>query len=136
MKIKNILLIENSEIDILVITETLLLKNNQFKFKIIRNGSDTEGYSPIGLVQGHQEKPDLVIVNEELIDIEEINTLLKTLNYYVDAIPIVLFTSSKFRVLSDLEERVNEVVVKPLEINAFINAIHNISRTWLNTVSA
>ncbi|WP_031443968.1 response regulator [Arenibacter algicola] len=133
MKIKNVLLIEDSEIDIVVIKETLLRQKNHFEIKVIRNDSDADLYNPLSIIDGLREKPDLVIVNEELIYVDQIHSLLKTLYYYMDFVPIVLFTASKCKVMSDLDEKVSEVVVKPLEINEFVRSIQRISYSWLTT---
>lgn len=126
MKANSILIIENSELDILLIKEALMQNEPLCEVKIIKDGPAAALYTPFLTLQGLQEKPDLIIVNEALLHIDEINELLTSRKPHQDSIPIVLLTE-KDKVIKYNIKDIREVITKPLEVKKFVDAILKIS---------
>ena len=126
MKTNNILIIENAELDIFLIKEALMQNNSFCEVKVIKDGPSAVLYMSFLTMQEPQEKPDLIIVNEELLYIDEINELLTSRKPHTDPIPIVLLTE-KAKTVNYKNKDIIKVIKKPLEVKKFVEAILKIS---------
>ena len=137
MNSMHILLVEDNEGDILLITDAI----NDFKTKTtisaVKNGKLALEYLfKIGQFE-NAVRPDIIIldINLPLKNGLEILKLIKK-NDFTKVIPVIMFTtsSSKNDILQSYSNYANAFITKPIEVNDFIEAIKSIEKFWLQTV--
>ena len=133
----HILLVEDNEGDILLITDAI----NDFKTKttinVVKNGKLALEYLfKIGQFE-NAVYPDIIIldINLPLKNGLEILKLIKK-NDFTKVIPVIMFTtsSSKNDILQSYTNYANAFITKPIDVIDFIEEIKSIEKFWLQTV--
>lgn len=137
MKVIDILLIEDSEGDIRLVREALKegkMLNNLF---VAKNGVEAMDFLLKKEPYTDTVRPDLIILDlnlpkkngrEVLEEIKSSDTL--------KSIPVVILTTSneEIDILTTYNLHVNCYIVKPLDINQFINVVAQIEEFWFGIV--
>lgn len=131
MNTKNILLIENCEMDAVLIKESLEQKGVLCKIKVVKDSIEAVLYAENLKLDPSSEKPDLIIANEDLIDINGINILSKIKTNSRSSLPVIILTSTKKQFSPTFNPHASCYITKPLEINQFIKVIQEIKYFWL-----
>lgn len=136
MKINHILLVEDNEGDIMLITDAI----DDFEFKttlsVVKNGKMALEYLfKIGQFE-HSVNPDIIIldINLPLKNGLEVLQLIKS-NDFIKTIPVVMFTTSstKSDIMKSYANYANAFVTKPVEVLDFLETIKSIGKFWLQT---
>ncbi|MFC4721723.1 response regulator [Geojedonia litorea] len=137
IKSAHILLVEDSEGDILLTTEALEDSKIINKISIVRNGEEALNYVFKKGDYEHVELPDLILldINLPLKNGHEVLQAIKA-NDAVKHIPIIMLTtsSSEVDVRRSYKEHANCYITKPVDVNEFIKAVTSIEDFWLNLV--
>lgn len=131
MQPKKILLFENGPLDAILIPESLQQKGVLCNIHVLKENKEIGMYLehlPLNLIQ---ETPDLIIINEELINWKGVNMVSKIRNS-AQLIPIIVLTSIANKQRSHDNTLVNCFIDKPLEIKAFIKVIQELKHIWLS----
>ncbi len=131
MYTKNILLIENCEMDAVLIKESLEQKGVLCKINVVKDSLEAILYAENLKLDPTSEKPDLIIANEELIDFDGINILSKIKNSSKSSLPVIILTSAKKQFSPTFNPHACCYITKPLEINDFVKVIQEIKYFWL-----
>lgn len=136
MKINHILLVEDNEGDIMLITDAI----DDFEFKttlsVVKNGKMALEYLfKIGQFINAVD-PDIIIldINLPLKNGLEVLQLIKS-NDFIKTIPVVMFTTSstKSDIMKSYANYANAFVTKPVEVLDFLETIKSIGKFWLQT---
>jgi CheY-like chemotaxis protein len=135
MNTKNVLLIENSLIDAILIQESLQQNGNLGNINLFEDGFEAIVHIENILQNKKTNIPDLIIANEDLIIINGVNLLSKISDLNNFYIPVIILTSSG----SELQPHFNKhsccYLNKPLEIKEFLRIIKEIKYYWLSLVN-
>ncbi len=131
MKTKNILLIEDCEMDIVLIKESLDQKGVLCEIEVVKNSIEALLYAENLNIDPTFKKPDLIIVNEELITVDGINILSKIKNSSSFSLPVIMLTSTKRNLKPIINPHASCYIEKPLEVNEFVKVIQEIKYFWL-----
>lgn len=131
MKTKNILLIEDCEMDIVLIKESLDQKGVLCEIEVVKNSIEALLYAENLNIDPTFKKPDLIIVNEELITVDGINILSKIKNSTASSLPVIMLTSTKRNLSPTFNPHASCYIEKPMEVNEFVKVIQEIKYFWL-----
>ncbi|MEZ4969781.1 MAG: hypothetical protein R2814_09035 [Flavobacteriaceae bacterium] len=134
MKIKNVLLIENSVLDALLIKVSLQQNGELCNIHLMEDGFEAVLHTQSLLEQGSKEVPDLIIANKDLVMINGENILSKMEglgNFYI---PVIIMTSSGDEALPLFNGQTCCIINKPLEVQEFISIFRDIKDNWLTVV--
>lgn len=134
MKTAQILLVEDNEGDIVLTIHALEECNIISEINVVKNGQEALDFLFQRGKYTHVEKPDLILLDinipifsghEVLKQVKEDDTL--------KSIPIIILTTSSSQKDVDLayEYHANSYVMKPLEMEAFLQTILKIGEFWL-----
>jgi CheY-like chemotaxis protein len=137
MKTIHILLIEDNEGDILLMTEALKEGKIFNKISVVRDGIEA-----IDFLKKRNQFATVALPNLILLDInlpkKSGHEVLKEIKTDLDLkhIPIIMLTTSSFEkdILLANENNANSFIVKPVEVNEFINAVSKIEDFWLSFI--
>ena len=134
MKIAEILLVEDNEGDIFLTKEAFEESKIACKIEVCKNGEDALDYLFKKGIHSNANKPDLILLD---INIPKINGLevLKQIKLDVDLrkIPIIMLTTSSNKADIDkaYENHANSYIIKPIDMQEFLNAVLKIEEFWL-----
>lgn len=135
MKRNNILLVEDNEGDIVLTLDAFEENNSNANISVVRNGEEALDY-----LYGRGEyksapKPSLVLLDINLPVYSGLEVLdkIKSDND-LRPIPVIMLTTSS--VDRDIErayrKKANSYVVKPIDMDEFVDTISGIEQFWLN----
>jgi len=130
----NILLIEDNEGDVELILEAFNSHSTMLEISVIDNGED----ALLSLKCKEGILPDLILLDINLpkVDGREVLRFVKN-DEELKKIPVVMLTSSNLQ--KDIEYSYNNYancyMVKPGNLNDFINMIKSIETFWINSVT-
>lgn len=137
MKPINILLVEDSEGDILLITEALEEGNISNEINIVKNGWEAIRYLKKIEEYSNAKVPDIVLldVNMPKMNGHEVLKNIKN-NEHLKHIPVIMLTtsSSKEDVYKAYKNYVNCYITKPHEVSEFSELVATIENFWGSTV--
>ena len=137
MKKVHILLVEDNEGDILLTTEALEERKIINQISVVRNGKDAIDFVFQQGKYEQAERPDLVLldVNLPLKNGHEVLHAIKN-NDHTKSIPVVMLTTSSTEkdIRLSYQHYANCYITKPVEINAFMQAITCIEDFWIQLV--
>ena len=137
----HILLVEDNEGDILLTTEAFEESNIKSKISVARNGQEALDflYNTGNFVNA--EKPDLILldINMPIVSGHEVLEKIKN-DPNLKTIPVIMLTTSSNQQDIDraYKNHANSYIIKPIEIEDFLDAILKIEEFWLklSTLSA
>lgn len=137
MKPVHILLVEDNEGDIILITEALEEGKVKNTISITRNGWDAIQY--LEKKSGHEEAitPDLIILDVNLPKLNGHEVLMKIKNNErFKHIPVIMLTtsSSEADIYKAYKNHVNCYITKPVDVKNFISVITSIENFWISIV--
>nr|WP_256483905.1 response regulator [Aliihoeflea sp. 40Bstr573] len=130
-----ILLVEDNPADIELTIAALRKTNIANEIVIARDGVEALDYIFCeGVHEGRDgEHPAVILLDLKLPKVDGIEVLEKVKNHpHHRNIPIVMLTSSREEsdVVRSYQQGVNSFVVKPVDFNAFFEAIRNLGLVW------
>ncbi|HSF52978.1 MAG TPA: response regulator [Algoriphagus sp.] len=130
-----ILLVEDNEGDILLTTEALEECKVSNELKVLRDGSEALHFLLTKSKQSLDELPDLILLDINLPK-KNGHEVLESVKNHPDLkhIPIIILTtsSSEIDILRAYQEHANCYIIKPLEVNEFLNVTSKIEEFWMN----
>lgn len=137
LKLLQILLIEDSKSDAVLISETLSESKLLNELNIVRDGVEATDYLYKRGKYTHVSRPDLILLDlnlpkkngRELLAQIKADENLKT-------IPVVVLTTSSDEtdILKSYQLHVNCYLVKPVDLEQFITVVRSIENFWLALV--
>ncbi len=137
LKVLQILLIEDSKSDAVLISETLSESKLLNELNIVRDGVEATDYLYKRGKYTHVSRPDLILLDlnlpkkngRELLAEIKADENLKT-------IPVVVLTTSSDEtdILKSYQLHVNCYLVKPVDLEQFIAVVRSIENFWLALV--
>jgi len=131
MDSKNILLIENCDLDAILIKESLMQNGALYNINLLGKRKEIVAHLENILTPNGSDIPDLIIANEELIMHNGVNILAQIgglANYYI---PVIILSSNGPAVRPLYNKNTCCVINKPLEVSEFLNIIKEIKFNWL-----
>lgn len=132
-----ILLVEDNEGDILLTTEALLDCKVANELKVLKDGSEALHFLLTQSRQSLNELPDLILLDINLPK-KNGHEVLESVKNHPDLkhIPIIVLTtsSSEMDIQRAYQVHANCYIIKPLEVNDFLNVTSKIEEFWLNIV--
>ena len=133
----NLLLCEDNPGDLYLIENSFYKSKIEYSIDKILNGNEVMQYLRQEAKYQYATRPDILILDLNLPGkhgfeiIEEIKA-----DPLLRAIPIVVLTSSKAKedVLTSYQLQASCYIVKPSDLQAFLNATRQIENFWLNLV--
>ena len=136
-KIINILLVEDSPLDIKMVQEAFTDLKIENSLHVTTDGEDAMDFLRRTGKHAHSPRPDLILLDLNLPrkDGREVLSEIKT-DQSLKRIPVVILTSSRAEedVVKSYDLHVNCFVRKPIDAHLFIDAVKNISSFWLTVV--
>lgn len=134
MKKVHVLLIEDNEGDILMIQEAFEERNIIEKISVVTDGKTALEFLFQTGEYKNVEKPDIILldINLPIKNGHEVLMAIKK-NALTCKIPVIVLTTSSSQNDIDLsyEHQANSYVTKPIEVDAFYEAIHKIEDFWI-----
>ncbi|MBD2166548.1 response regulator [Calothrix membranacea FACHB-236] len=137
LKVLQILLVEDSKSDAVLIAETLCESKFLNKLSIVRDGAEATDYLYKRGKYVDVTRPDLILLDlnlpkkngRELLAEIKADQNLKT-------IPIVILTTSSAEtdILKSYQLHVNCYLVKPVDLEQFVEVVRSIEHFWLALV--
>lgn len=135
MKTTHILLVEDNEGDILLTTEALEEGKIFNKISVVRDGKQAMDFLKKRNEYTNVELPDLILLDINLPK-QNGHEFLKLIraDSEIKHIPIIMLTtsSSEKDMLTANKNFANYYIIKPVDVEDFINAIIKIEDFWLN----
>jgi two-component system response regulator len=130
MRVLNVLLIEDSQMDINLVRTALARSDRHTSLTAIENGEEALAYLWQCVDNGHM--PDVMILDLNLVGLDGWDILKECkASPYLKSVPIVVFTSTamfeEIRFCYDLGADL--VVSKPADLQGFLGAVQEIE-TW------
>lgn len=131
MDSKNVLLIENFDLDAILIMESLQQNGQPCNVYLLKQRGEIAAYLDNVLTPHSGEIPDLIIANEELIMLNGVNILAqigKLSNYHI---PVIILNSNGPNLRPLLNKDTCCFINKPLDVKEFMAVIKEIKYYWL-----
>ncbi|TKC06706.1 response regulator [Pedobacter polaris] len=132
-----ILLVEDSEGDILLTTEALVEGRINSKLFVVKDGWEAIQYLEKKGKYSNSITPDLVLLDVNLpkINGHEVLKFIKS-KENLKHIPVVMLTtsSSEKDIMNSYQNNVNCYITKPVDSEEFIRAIASIKDFWISVV--
>ncbi len=136
-KDKIILLVEDNEGDIVLITDAFEEASIAVTLKIVRNGQDALSFLMKKNGYENEPRPDLIILDVNLPRLNG-HEVLKVIKEDEDLrrIPVVMLTtsSSPSDINRSYQNHVNCYITKPVDVDDFMKAVVSIESFWINIV--
>jgi chemotaxis family two-component system response regulator Rcp1 len=133
-----ILLIEDNEGDVELITEAFKEYKINLDINVVSNGEEAINYLNLKARHGMEHRPDLILLDINLpkVDGKEVLHFIKT-DDILKTIPVVMLTSSSLEkdIYYAYSNQANCYIVKPANLDKFIDVIHHIESFWLDYVT-
>ncbi len=132
----NILLVEDNPGDVRLIQEALRDEKDHIHLHVVTDGPDAIDFLYQRNDHENAPRPNLVLLDLNLPSLNG-ETILETIKSDPDLrkIPVVILTSSQAN--DDIEKsyqlHANAYLIKPVDPNAFMNAIQRLHRFWIDT---
>lgn len=137
MKQIHILLIEDNEGDILLITEALNEGKILNNITVLKDGWEAIQFLEKNGNYANASAPDLILLDVNLpkMNGHEVLKSIKT-NDKIKHIPVIILTtsSSEKDILLAYRNYVNCYITKPVEVNNFLEVVSSIENFWINLV--
>lgn len=134
---RKILLIEDNEVDISIISQAFNSREQEKELDVIRDGEQALKYLKREGEYTNISLPDLIILDLN-IPIKSGIDILKEIKPLKDVkrIPVIVLTASEldWDVISTYDFHANCFIKKPNDPEELVNTIHNIDNFWCNTV--
>ncbi|MEQ8421118.1 MAG: response regulator [Arenibacter algicola] len=135
MKTKNVILIENSLIDAILIKESLQQDKQYYNVYLAEDGFEAVVHFENMNLNRAEDIPDLIIANEELIMINGVNILSKINNLDNFFIPVIILSSTGPTEYPHFHKNTCCLINKPLDVKEFLKIIKEIKYCWLNLIN-
>lgn len=135
MKAKNVLLIENCDLDAILIKESLKQNGKLCNINLLQHRGEVAAYFEKLIVQKKNEIPDLIIANWELIMNNGVNMLSPLSSLENSFIPVVILTTSGPNMRPHFNKQTCCYIKKPLDVREFLAIIKEIKYSWLSFVN-
>ncbi|MBC8770079.1 hypothetical protein H4O18_18915 [Arenibacter sp. BSSL-BM3] len=132
---KNVLLIENSMLDAILIKDCLQQNGDFCNINLFEDGFEAILHIGSILQNKKNEIPDLIIANEDQIIINGVNLLSKISDLTNIYIPVIILTSSGSELHPHFNKHSYCYLNKPLEIKEFLRVIKEVKYYWLSLVN-
>ena len=132
-----ILLIEDSDGDIVLITQALKKAHVTNGVTVIKDGDEALKYLRKKDKHIDVETPDLILLDINLPKIDGIEVLAEIKNDpLLMAIPVVMLTTSESErdVINSYNNHANCYIVKPVDLKKFIDVVQLIKEFWISIV--
>ncbi len=137
MKPVNILLVEDNEGDIILLTEALEEEKIMNKLSIVKNGWDAIQFLEKKGEFKYAATPDLILLDVNLpkLNGHEVLTKIKTSDE-LKHIPVIILTtsSSEKDIYKAYQNHANCFITKPVEVKNFIKVVTSIENFWISVV--
>lgn len=137
MKSAHILLVEDNDGDILLTTEALSERKFINHISVVKNGRDALDFVFRRGKYAEAEPPDLILLDANL-PFKNGHEVLKAIKSEdrTKRIPVIMLTtsSSDRDIHLSYDNHANCYITKPVEMDAFLTAIHSIEDFWLQLV--
>ncbi|MDZ7755426.1 response regulator [Rhodohalobacter sp.] len=137
MKSIHILLVEDNEGDVVLIKEALEEGRIANDISVCRDGEKAIHYLTKEKEYKDALKPDLILLDINLPrkNGHEVLQFVKQTDG-LKHIPVIMLTtsSSEIDITKSYKEHANCYITKPMEVNAFLNAMMQIEQFWFNLV--
>jgi chemotaxis family two-component system response regulator Rcp1 len=131
----NILLVEDSKLDIKMVQEAISEENEKSNLHVIMNGEEAIDFLRGSGKHKNAPRPDLVLLDLNLPrkDGREVLADLKS-DPKLQQIPVVILTSSRAEedILKAYDLQANCYILKPIDANQFLDKIRFIFSFWLS----
>lgn len=137
MKEVKILLVEDSDGDIVLITQALKKANVTNGVTVIKDGDAALKYLRKEGSYHDVETPDLILLDINLPKIDGIEVLVEVKNDPIlMTIPVVMLTTSESEkdIINSYNNHANCYIVKPVDFKKFIDVVHLIKEFWITIV--
>lgn len=132
-----ILLVEDNEGDIFLITEALEEGKIVNKISVTKDGKEAIDFLEKRGKYKNEETPDLILLDVNLPkkNGHEVLTYIKTAEN-LKQIPVIMLTtsSSDKDILLSYKNYANCFITKPLDVNNFLTIVSSIESFWINIV--
>ena len=133
----HILLVEDNEGDIFLITEALEEGKIVNKISVLKDGKEAIDFLEKQGKYKNEETPDLILLDINLPkkNGHEVLEYIKT-SENLKQIPVIMLTtsSSDKDVLLSYKNHANCFITKPLDVNNFLTIVSSIESFWINIV--
>ena len=133
----HILLVEDNEGDIFLITEALEEGEIVNKISVTKDGKEAIDFLEKKGKYKNEETPDLILLDVNLPkkNGHEVLTYIKTAEN-LKQIPVIMLTtsSSDKDILLSYKNYANCFITKPLDVNNFLTIVSSIESFWINIV--
>lgn len=133
----HILLVEDNEGDIFLITEALEEGKIVNKISVTKDGKEAIDFLEKRGKYKNEETPDLILLDVNLPkkNGHEVLTYIKTAEN-LKQIPVIMLTtsSSDKDILLSYKNYANCFITKPLDVNNFLTIVSSIESFWINIV--
>ena len=135
MNSKNVLLIENSMVDAILIKDALQQNGKLCNINLFEDGPEAITYIENILLNNKNEIPDLIIANEEVVKCNGVNLLSKIGDLNNFYIPVIILTSSRSYLQPHFNRHTCCYLNKPLDVKEFLRVVKEIKYYWLSLVN-
>lgn len=133
----HILLVEDNDGDVLLITEALEEKKIVSKISVVRNGEQAIDFLEKKGDYQQVLQPDLILLDINLPrkNGHEVLQYIKETEY-LKQIPVIMLTtsSSESDVLKSYKNHANCYITKPVDVDNFLKAVTSIEEFWISLV--
>jgi len=132
-----ILLVEDSPGDVLLIEETFQEAKVLNRLSVVRDGVEALDFLRSRGRHGAAPKPDLILLDLNLPRKNGRDVLAEIkADRVLHRIPVVILTTSAAEddVLKSYELHANSYITKPVDLNEFVHALRSIESYWLSIV--
>lgn len=130
-------MVEDNEGDILLTTEAMEEFKLPYVLQTLRDGNEAIEFLVAEAQKNVKNLPDLILLDVNLPK-KNGHEVLQTVKNHPDLrhIPIIMLTtsSSDVDILRAYQEHANCYIIKPLEVNDFLNVTTKIEEFWINLV--
>ncbi|RAI94763.1 response regulator [Algoriphagus yeomjeoni] len=135
----NILLVEDNEGDIVLLTEALSDAKMVNKIDTLGDGAEAIDLLDGLAIKDSDTLPDLILLDINLPKINgyEVIDFMKT-NALLENIPVIILTTSSSE-LENIKAKNLEAycyIIKPVEIDEYVNVVSKIEEFWLSTLNS
>lgn len=138
MKPIHILLVEDNEGDIFLVTEALEEGKIVNKISVTKDGKDAIDFLEKKGKFQNAEKPDLILLDVNLPKKNGYEVLehIKSKDH-LKQIPVIMLTTSSAEkdILMSYENHANCFITKPVDVENFLKVVYSIENLWINIVT-